>query len=167
MEPSAPTFPGVEEFTAAGGRVLPAHLASGGAGGGMRWPNRNPHTLTPGMRRAQKALSEFLPFVDWPRFDRRHLNGHLVASDPDVACFGCADEAQAVLWLLRTRPLLPDGRVDPGNGGPVRVLIPRLYLWKSAKWINRIELVQRDRPGFWETRGYHNNADPWAEERYG
>lgn len=53
------------------------------------------------------------------------------------------------------------------HGGPVRVLIPRLYLWKSAKWINRIELVQRDRPGFWETRGYHNNADPWAEERYG
>ncbi len=53
------------------------------------------------------------------------------------------------------------------HGGPVRVLIPRLYLWKSAKWIRRIEFVIRDRPGFWEVRGYHNNADPWAEERYG
>jgi len=52
------------------------------------------------------------------------------------------------------------------HGGPVRVLIPRLYLWKSAKWVRRIELRANDRPGFWETRGYHNNADPWLEERY-
>ena len=52
------------------------------------------------------------------------------------------------------------------HGGPVRVLIPRLYLWKSAKWIRRIELAAADRKGFWETRGYNNNADPWAEERY-
>jgi DMSO/TMAO reductase YedYZ molybdopterin-dependent catalytic subunit len=53
------------------------------------------------------------------------------------------------------------------HGGPVRVLIPRLYLWKSAKWVRRIELTAQDRPGFWEVRGYHNNADPWQEERYG
>jgi DMSO/TMAO reductase YedYZ molybdopterin-dependent catalytic subunit len=53
------------------------------------------------------------------------------------------------------------------HGGPVRVLIPRLYLWKSAKWVRRIELTGADRPGFWEVRGYHNNGDPWAEERYG
>jgi DMSO/TMAO reductase YedYZ molybdopterin-dependent catalytic subunit len=52
------------------------------------------------------------------------------------------------------------------HGGPVRVLIPRLFLWKSAKWVRRIELRTTDRPGFWETRGYHNNADPWLEERY-
>ena len=52
------------------------------------------------------------------------------------------------------------------HGGPVRVVIPSLYFWKSAKWIRRIELVGQDRPGFWEMRGYHNNADPWREERY-
>ena len=52
------------------------------------------------------------------------------------------------------------------HGGPVRMLIPQLYLWKSAKWIRRIEFVISDRPGFWEVRGYHNNADPWLEERY-
>jgi DMSO/TMAO reductase YedYZ molybdopterin-dependent catalytic subunit len=52
------------------------------------------------------------------------------------------------------------------HGGPVRIIIPRLYLWKSPKWIRRIELSSQDRMGFWETRGYHNNADPWAEQRY-
>jgi DMSO/TMAO reductase YedYZ molybdopterin-dependent catalytic subunit len=56
--------------------------------------------------------------------------------------------------------------IDRRHGGPVRVLIPRLYLWKSPKWIHRIEFSITDRPGFWEVRGYHNNADPWAEERY-
>ena len=53
------------------------------------------------------------------------------------------------------------------HGGPVRVVIPRLYFWKSPKWVTRIELLGADRPGFWEVRGYHNNGDPWLEERYG
>ncbi|HET6181989.1 MAG TPA: sulfite oxidase-like oxidoreductase [Acetobacteraceae bacterium] len=52
------------------------------------------------------------------------------------------------------------------HGGPVRPVIPRLYFWKSAKWIRRVEIAIADRPGFWEQRGYHNNGDPWAEERY-
>ncbi len=52
------------------------------------------------------------------------------------------------------------------HGGPVRVVIPALYLWKSAKWITRIELANADRPGFWEQRGYHGEADPWREQRY-
>jgi DMSO/TMAO reductase YedYZ molybdopterin-dependent catalytic subunit len=46
-------------------------------------------------------------------------------------------------------------------------VIPHWYFWKSAKWINRIEFTAEDRPGFWETRGYHNEGDPWKEERYG
>lgn len=53
------------------------------------------------------------------------------------------------------------------HGGPVRVVIPQFYFWKSAKWLQRIEFVAADRPGFWETRGYHNVGDPWTEERYG
>jgi DMSO/TMAO reductase YedYZ molybdopterin-dependent catalytic subunit len=56
--------------------------------------------------------------------------------------------------------------LDRAHGGPLRVLIPRLYFWKSAKWIRRIEISAADRPGFWERNGYHNNADPWLEERY-
>lgn len=52
------------------------------------------------------------------------------------------------------------------HGGPVRAIIPRFYLWKSAKWLKRIEFAAVDHPGFWETRGYHNVADPWTEQRY-
>lgn len=53
------------------------------------------------------------------------------------------------------------------HGGPVRAIVPKLYFWKSAKWIRRIEFVASDHPGFWEQRGYHDHGDPWTEERYG
>ncbi len=53
------------------------------------------------------------------------------------------------------------------NGPPARALVPDLYFWKSAKWITGIRFVSADQPGYWETRGYHNHADPWTEERYG
>lgn len=52
------------------------------------------------------------------------------------------------------------------HGGPVRMITPRLYAWKGAKWINRIELMEGDRPGFWEERGYSMTADPWRDDRY-
>jgi DMSO/TMAO reductase YedYZ molybdopterin-dependent catalytic subunit len=53
------------------------------------------------------------------------------------------------------------------HGGPVRAVVPKLYFWKSAKWLSRIEFLAEDRPGFWEQHGYHDRGDPWAEERYG
>jgi DMSO/TMAO reductase YedYZ molybdopterin-dependent catalytic subunit len=53
------------------------------------------------------------------------------------------------------------------HGGPLRAMVPHLYFWKSAKWLTGIRFVARDEPGYWETRGYHNHADPWREERYG
>jgi len=52
------------------------------------------------------------------------------------------------------------------HGWPLRLLIPSRYAWKSAKWVNGIELMPQDAPGFWEQRGYNNNADPWKEERF-
>ena len=66
-----------------------------------------------------------------------------------------------VTYRLDGRPL---GR---SHGAPVRSLVPDLYFWKSAKWLTGIRFVKRDEPGYWETRGYHNHADPWREERYG
>jgi len=56
--------------------------------------------------------------------------------------------------------------IEPDHGGPVRLIVPKLYAYKSAKWLNGLEFMEKDRPGFWEVRGYHNHADPWKEERY-
>jgi len=53
------------------------------------------------------------------------------------------------------------------HGWPLRLVIPGKYFWKSAKWLRGIELLDRDQPGFWERYGYHNDADPWQEQRYG
>ncbi|MDT4938417.1 MAG: hypothetical protein QOG80_2088 [Pseudonocardiales bacterium] len=52
------------------------------------------------------------------------------------------------------------------HGGPARLLVPHLYLWKSAKWVRDITLTVQDEPGFWESLGYHNYGDPWREQRY-
>ena len=57
--------------------------------------------------------------------------------------------------------------LTPEHGYPLRLLVPKLYLWKSAKWVNGLEFMAEDRPGFWEGYGYHNHGDPWLEERYG
>ena len=60
-----------------------------------------------------------------------------------------------------------DGQpLTPEHGYPVRLVVPRLYFWKSAKWVTGIEFRAKDMPGFWESRGYHNHGDPWKEERY-
>jgi DMSO/TMAO reductase YedYZ molybdopterin-dependent catalytic subunit len=56
--------------------------------------------------------------------------------------------------------------LPPEHGGPARLLVPHLYLWKSAKWVRGITLSHTDEPGFWETAGYHNYGDPWREQRY-
>ena len=56
--------------------------------------------------------------------------------------------------------------LEPIHGGPVRMLVPKLYFWKSAKWIDNLEFAAEDELGFWERRGYHNDADPWKEQRY-
>jgi len=56
--------------------------------------------------------------------------------------------------------------LDPEHGGPARLLVPHLYFWKSAKWVQAIDLREDDEPGFWESLGYHNYGDPWREQRY-
>lgn len=56
--------------------------------------------------------------------------------------------------------------LSASHGHPVRLVVPRLYFWKSAKWVSGLELRAEDQPGFWESYGYHNHGDPWKEERY-
>ncbi len=89
-------------------------------------------------------------FITFHSFDTYTTNVPLSAFDNDVLL--------AHAW--EGKPLTRD------HGGPLRVVIPKLYFWKSAKWVKRIEFTAEDRPGFWEVRGYHNNGDPWREERY-
>jgi len=71
-----------------------------------------------------------------------------------------ADDA-LIAWDADGEPLAPD------HGGPLRLVVPSRYFWKSAKWLRALELRESDEPGFWERYGYHNDADPWREERYG
>jgi DMSO/TMAO reductase YedYZ molybdopterin-dependent catalytic subunit len=67
-----------------------------------------------------------------------------------------------VLFALRH-----DGKdLEPEHGGPLRLVVPRLYFWKSAKWASGLEFMDRDRAGFWERNGYHMHGDPWSEERH-
>jgi DMSO/TMAO reductase YedYZ molybdopterin-dependent catalytic subunit len=56
--------------------------------------------------------------------------------------------------------------IAPDHGGPARLLVPHLYFWKSAKWVNAIQFIRKDSRGFWELRGYNDHGDPWKEERY-
>ena len=65
-----------------------------------------------------------------------------------------------VVWEHEGKPLTRE------HGGPVRMLVPHLYFWKSAKWISRITLLDHDEPGFWEVNGYHDRGDPWREQRF-
>lgn len=73
------------------------------------------------------------------------------------------DLAEGMAWVVDTY----DGEaLPPEHGGPARLLVPHLYLWKSAKWVRGLRLVPQDEPGFWETFGYHERGDPWQEQRY-
>lgn len=85
-----------------------AHLASGGAGGGMRWPNRHPHTLTPGMRQAQGVMADFARLVDWRDFAAENVSPRVAARPEELLAYACADGRQAVAWVLRARDQLQD-----------------------------------------------------------
>ena len=65
-----------------------------------------------------------------------------------------------IVWEHEGKPL------PTSHGGPVRMLVPHLYFWKSAKWVGGIRVLDHDEPGFWEVRGYHDRGDPWKEQRY-
>jgi DMSO/TMAO reductase YedYZ molybdopterin-dependent catalytic subunit len=65
-----------------------------------------------------------------------------------------------VVWSFDGKPLARE------HGGPVRLLVPHLYFWKSAKWITKLTLLDHDQHGFWERNGYHDLGDPWREQRY-
>lgn len=71
----------------------------------------------------------------------------------------CMDPTVLFAHTMDGVPLLPE------HGWPLRLVAPKLYFWKSAKWVNRVDFLDKDQLGFWEKLGYHNGADPWAEQR--
>ncbi|WP_207460427.1 sulfite oxidase-like oxidoreductase [Azospirillum sp. SYSU D00513] len=129
----------------------------------------------------ERFLSDIHCVTTWSRYDNhwegvsaRHLLS-VVRPRPEARFVVChsadgyttnlpldafADEDVLLATTWEGEPISLD------HGGPVRVIVPKLYFWKSAKWITRLELTADDHPGYWEVRGYHNEADPWKEERY-
>ncbi|MDD2875752.1 MAG: molybdopterin-dependent oxidoreductase [Acidiphilium sp.] len=129
----------------------------------------------------QDSVSDMHCVTTWSRYDN-HWQGVSIATILDLVkpceaashvLFESHDNyttnlrlgqfAAADCYLVHTWEGKPISRL---HGGPLRVLVPRYYLWKSAKWVRRITFATTDHKGFWETRGYNNNADPWLEERY-
>ncbi len=118
----------------------------------------------------------------WSRFDTAFKGVHwstlaeLVSPNPraryvvahaeqdytaNVPLAALEDEKALLAYEADGEPLMPE------HGWPLRLVIPKRYFWKSAKWLRGIELLDHDEPGFWERLGYHNEADYWKEERYG
>jgi DMSO/TMAO reductase YedYZ molybdopterin-dependent catalytic subunit len=88
----------------------------------------------------------------------------MVHADPDYTANLLLEELidDDVLLALKH-----NGReLEPDHGGPCRLVVPKLYFWKSAKWVRAFEFMSVNAPGFWEESGYHMHADPWKEERY-
>ncbi len=126
-------------------------------------------------------IADFHCVTHWSRYDL-HWTGipfeslaDLVEPDPDAAyCMQYGKDGyttnNALAELMHPDVIIAyalDGQPIPReHGAPLRVITPHLYAWKGAKFLNRIEFLRADQRGFWETRGYHNHADPWREERF-
>jgi DMSO/TMAO reductase YedYZ molybdopterin-dependent catalytic subunit len=128
-----------------------------------------------------ESTSDFHCVTTWSRLDNRWRG---VSFSEIAQRSGVLPEAKFVLLsceggyttnlaledCLRPDVLLAfrhDGQdLSPDHGWPLRLVVPHLYAWKSAKWLRKIEFLSKDKRGFWEKSGYHNHADPWTEERY-
>jgi DMSO/TMAO reductase YedYZ molybdopterin-dependent catalytic subunit len=105
-----------------------------------------------------RTLAEVVQPRPTARFVVAHAEQGFTANVPLVAI---EDENALLAYEADGEPLTPE------HGWPLRLVIPKRYFWKSAKWLRGIELLDHDEPGFWERLGYHNEADYWKEERYG
>ncbi|UJH89959.1 hypothetical protein LZ575_13430 [Antarcticibacterium sp. 1MA-6-2] len=103
-----------------------AHLASGGAGGGMRWPYRHPHVLTEGMRREQIILSKFSNLVKWKTFRRKNINEEIRLSSKAFTSFGCSDSTQAIVYLLRIDAIKRKQINKKAKPVDVKMIIPEM-----------------------------------------
>jgi DMSO/TMAO reductase YedYZ molybdopterin-dependent catalytic subunit len=130
---------------------------------------------------ASSQVSDFHCVTTWSRYDNRWEGVKvtelmkLVKLKPAaryvfVHCDGGYTTNLPLAEFLDDDVLLAyrhDGKdLEPDHGWPLRLVVPKLYGWKSAKWVRAIEFCANERRGFWEVRGYHNHGEPWSEERY-
>ncbi|MBI5360326.1 MAG: sulfite oxidase-like oxidoreductase [Planctomycetes bacterium] len=102
------------------------------------------------------AIKDLVQILPAAKFAIVHAAGGFTTNLPMEDFF-----AEDVLFAMKYN----GKQLEPEHGYPVRLIVPRLYFWKSAKWAEGVEFVAEDRPGFWEQRGYHMHGDPWKEER--
>lgn len=130
-----------------------AHLASGGVGGGMRWPYRQPHVLTHGMRRAQRNMSDFVELINWKNFNRRNLSSEIEVSNSDFMAFGCGDKSQAVVWLLKNKKIGRNKIIQPDpRKVSLTIQVPgldngryKIHIWDTI--LGEIEIIQIEKRG--------------------
>jgi DMSO/TMAO reductase YedYZ molybdopterin-dependent catalytic subunit len=130
---------------------------------------------------AVEVVTDIHCVTKWSKFDTRwegvRFRDLLALVDPDPLARFIVEHAELgyttnlpIADLLGDDTLIAwafDGQpIEAKHGGPVRMVVPARYFWKSAKWLRGIELVADDQPGFWERNGYHNVGDPWREERF-
>jgi len=125
------------------------HCVTGWSMLGTQWGGARMHDV---LRAAHVELASFARFV------MVHCSTEFTTNLPIAALL--ADDT-ILVWEWNGSPL------SAPHGGPLRLLVPSLYAWKSAKWVSGFEFMAADRAGFWESRGYHMHGDPWSEERYG
>lgn len=129
-----------------------------------------------------KVFSDFHCVTTWSRLGnlwegvsvRELLNTTGILSEAQFAIVGGCDGDWTtnvpLSALLEEDVLLADTHdglpIDADHGGPVRLVVPRLFAWKSAKWVHRITLTAKDQPGYWERLGYHDVGDPWLGQRF-
>ena len=128
-----------------------------------------------------RVTSDIHCVTRWSRFDNRwegvairEIFGRARVRSEAVAAVATTEEGYTTniaLEDLKGEDVLlatkhDGGDLEPEHGGPCRLVVPKLYFWKSAKWIRSLELKEFNPPGFWEVNGYHMRADPWKEERY-
>src|SRR2546426_614739 len=100
-----------------------------------------------------------------PAVAHRVPPGQTLTAKWPVLTYGLTPRFDPARWTFRCFGLV-EREIEPDHGGPMRLVVPKLYFWKSAKWLRAFEFLDVNPPGFWEQNGYHMHADPWKEERY-
>lgn len=103
------------------------------------------------------AIKEIVNILPESKYVMVHASGNFTTNLP------IEDFFEPDVLFARKHNDIP---LTKGHGGPLRLVVPKLYFWKSGKWVTGVEFMEEDKPGFWESNGYHMRGDPWKEERY-